>query len=425
MILDKATDDGVPFLTCQKEMLGFTHNDLVVKLFESWNFPADLLRFITNLYNPRVLDDGYVMENPLAVLVNVSEVIAKSLQIGREADCCVHPVPNLVLEKFALPYGVQEQFVTSVYDEMNKFNSFLRIDPRSYPMPHQVIHDASRVRLLALSFTDEKFSPVSQYLRSQQYSVTASNGRNIAENECAKNHAVVICDAADESVDAIRRLSEGRVLAYMTDGAHAGDDVAETLPARMILFSQQGGMITEQFSKTSLVSSYPVDLRNIDLVLANLLLDHPMESVNNEIGSLRRVAGFTLDGRKMDTLRVVLAHSDKLIAGRLIGYCKSLNMHGIETAVDGPAAYALAKANRHEIDLFIIELNIPGITCSELIVKLRNLPGHKRAEYMVVIRSATREELLSIITAGVKDFIPEAVVIEEFETRLKKMGVLS
>lgn len=424
--LEKTTDEGVPFISFEFDKLGLSHNDLVARLFAKWQFPEGLVRFITNLYNPQVLTEEFAAENPLPVFVNAAEVFAKSLQIGREVDCCVHPVPNWLLKKIGCAYGLQRSFVDEVYNEMNMFNSFLNIDNRAFPVSHDIIENAERVKLLSLTFTGELYNPIVEYLRSQNYTVTFSNDVASAEEACLQNNAVVVCDAGDAVEAQVKDLAARHVLPFKNEPAAPTDanTAVETVPARLLVFDHDGNLKAGDFDVPAIVSNYPVDLRNVDLVLANLLLETPMTEITNQIGSLRRVQGQTLDGEDSQAVQVLIVHSNKALRDRLAQDFKDFGIADVELTNDGPTAVNLARTRADEIDLFVIDMNVPRIKCPDLIERIKMLPGHKRARFLVTFVSATREDLLPIARLGVKNFIAEDSGLKEFADKLKEMGIL-
>ena len=81
----------------------------------------------------RGLTSSSIEENPLASIVFISDIIAKSLLIGKEADCAVHPVANDVLKKICMPTGLFDEFLEHLYFELNKFNEIIKIDNRKFP----------------------------------------------------------------------------------------------------------------------------------------------------------------------------------------------------------------------------------------------------------------------------------------------------
>jgi HD-like signal output (HDOD) protein len=170
-ILEKTTDEGLRFIECEEEILGFNHNELMAELFAEWKFPDSLCHEITYLCRSIQLTKEFLTSHPVAAIVSVADIIAKSFQLGRSADSCIESISTEIMKKLRYPYGISQPFIEKVYAELNIFNQILSIDNRVFPLKIEQIKEAVSIHLMMYSFTGEVFLPVFEYLRTQGYQI--------------------------------------------------------------------------------------------------------------------------------------------------------------------------------------------------------------------------------------------------------------
>ncbi len=417
-MLDTTTTDGVRFSDCQMEKVGFTHNQLVARMLSAWNFPEEFVADIEYFCMASILNEKALAERPTAVIVTVADIIAKSLVIGREADCCVDPIPAGVLERLGMPYGLLKEFVASVFDEINVFNGILHIDKNLFPIVNDSIIDAPTVQLLCYSFSSEQYNPVITYLQSHRYSVTLAKSLDDFYHSEKKFHLYVLTDASNAVIGDIGQLASLKTMLYAKD-----KEEAVLHDAKMMLFDTKKEIDTTLLGENSVVSCFPVDLRAIDMVLACMIYDQPLISPHNKFGAFKPMRTITVGGAPVDMRTILIVNDHSSFQKQCTQVVASAPTYRVEIANDGLKAQNLAKTATREIALVIIDVHIPIVSCAEVVKSIKMLPGHKRAKYLITFESAEKSELLPLVSLGVTSFIREKITDQDLG--LKIMGLLN
>ncbi len=419
-LIERATADGARFIDCQKSIIGFDHNDLMTQLFRDWNFPVSICEDSAFFCKPETLTADFLADRPLPVIVNIADIIAKSLQIGREADCCVYSVPAEIFTKLRMHYGVQKSFIESVYASVNLFNASLKMDPRCYPVKSRNSDYTGKINLLCVSFNNEPFSPVVEYLKVQGYNVTVATDLDTLATEAPNHHAFLFTDANTAVMGDVGRLSEES--GGMPFSAGTGlDATGQKTKAKMLVFDQKNDIDTSISKENMIVSKYPVDLRNIDLVLGGLLSDTLPESPLNTAGTLKPVkSGKVVIGR-LETNPVLIVHSSKEVRSALVQLTQRDGI-SIEETSDGSVAINLARTMKQELRLLIIGLPIANGPAEEVIKTIMSLPFHRRLKVIVVMKAMPEKRIIvALIQLGVRHFIIELELLEKIPVALQEL----
>lgn len=126
--LQSTMQKGVSFLKESKARWGMTHNDVVIRLFDAWNLPEEVKYVIKSFDNY----ENYENEtNPALVqlvrIVGVSQIMAKSINLGRECDEFVSMIPNEIMKEIKIPIELNTNFFDRIIAEMNMFATYLKL----------------------------------------------------------------------------------------------------------------------------------------------------------------------------------------------------------------------------------------------------------------------------------------------------------
>ncbi len=86
-------------------------------------------------------------------------------------------------------------------------------------------------------------------------------------------------------------------------------------------------------------------------------------------------------------------------------------------ARDGQAA--IEAATLSTFDLIISDWHMPKLDGLELFRKIKELPSTKSTKFLFVTSSNQKEEVLSAVTAGVRDYLCKPFSAEALEDKLK------
>lgn len=426
-ILQKTTSEGVPFQTCHEQILGFSQSDLMAELFAKWNFPDSIVQNVAYFGRHDMFSEQFLKERPLASIVNIAETIAKSLQVGREADCCVSGIPGAAFDSLRMHYGLSQGFVEGIYNEMNIYNQFLKIDNRTFPLTYTHIKDADKVKIMCYSFTSEPFNPVVEYLRNQHYNVVVSKDRKDLDENGAAFHAIIVTDGNGAVFGDLEQISNLSMQLFAPEKGVKQPDAAFELPeltnAKMIIFDAQRDIASPFANKSAIVSRYPVDLRNVDFVLAALLRNFPIESPLNTMGALKPIHKISVSGEAKDVRRILICHEKSEVKKLIRQAVEKYSSVVIEESDDGQKAFNRARTMKEELFLVIVHLRIPVLDCPEMIRGIRELPHHKRAKFFVCFDNTQKEQLVPLVRVGVRDFVKESELDEQLRVKLDGLGL--
>jgi HD-like signal output (HDOD) protein len=421
LLLDKTTSEGIRFLHLQKELLGFNHNDLMEQLFQEWKFPDTFCSDIMYFGSPQTVTREFLLKRPLPAIIGIAETIAKSYQIGQEADCCVDAIGNDTFEALRMPFGVQMAFLDKIYNDMNMFNSLLKISKGTFPQSKKLIKNANKINLLCYSFNKEVFSPVVEYLRVQGYTINYTTDIKDFAIKGSQFHAFLLTDGHGAVIGDIKEIANQPGMPFSgEDTTNESETTTSSGAARskVIVFDAKNELSNPFPANNVVTSRYPVDLRNIDIVLSCLLLEQNQDLPLNIYGSFKPIKNVAGDGTKKK-IKVLLAHSKTEIRTKIANALANQNTLSIEPTDDGFKAMNLAKTSKEELALVIIQLNISVTSCKEVITQIMTLPNHKRAKYILCIdETTTKEQLVPLVQLGIRNFIKESMTLQEIESKV-------
>jgi HD-like signal output (HDOD) protein/DNA-binding NarL/FixJ family response regulator len=423
-VLETSTDEGMRFIESENELMGFNHNELMGQLFTEWNFPEALCNDVQFMGRSGSLTKNFMSEHPLAGIVSVADIISKSYQLGRSVDCCIESVPNDIFENLRYPYGIQQAFLEKLYTELNMYNQILNIDKRVFPLVYDQIKDASSIRLLFYSFTGELFIPAFEFLKTQGYQVVLCRDLDELTEKISTFHAVVLTGASNENVSDITKLAALKTTPYLTSNTTSANDNPHSADstARMLLFSTDDKII-ELSTIPGIVTSRPsLDLRTIDIALRCLLFDLSTDQMLNTNGTLSYKKNADSMKSNFDKKRILIGHVKSEIRSKIRNQFDEKNDCIIEESNEGPKLVNLAKTLTTELHLVIIDLNIPFLSCLEVIKSIMTLPYHRRAKFVVMVQNAEKEQLIPLVKLGIRDFISEDASAEEIAKKIGELG---
>jgi len=84
---------------------------------------------------------------------------------------------------------------------------------------------------------------------------------------------------------------------------------------------------------------------------------------------------------------------------------------------------ALQITNQHKIDLFILDIDMPGMNGFELCQRIRALPDHKTTPIIFLTATSGRDRILQSMRLGVRDFIVKPAYNETLLAKTDKFLV--
>ncbi len=175
----KSSGAGRPALSCEADLLGFDHNDLVEKLFEQWRIPGNLGFAIKNRF--KFLEMGGKIDpamGQLTRLLGMSALLAKAAHLGRSCDAFLHPIPLEMLKGLKIGTDLNTGFLDDVYPLLDQYCTLLSMEKRVSAKPL----DGRPVRLGLCDTVKSHFEPHIFYLRARGYGLTSMGAAENPDN---------------------------------------------------------------------------------------------------------------------------------------------------------------------------------------------------------------------------------------------------
>ncbi len=141
-----AQEEKKVYVEAEKEVLSVSHADVGYYLTKEWNYPASIctpikfhheflmlysnenidknynIKSITNNKNKLYYSKNYVIET---AIINLSDILAKSLGIGFSGSIYVDEIKNEIMEVLSIDLAFLKKIIEEIYyfkDELNVFN---------------------------------------------------------------------------------------------------------------------------------------------------------------------------------------------------------------------------------------------------------------------------------------------------------------
>lgn len=247
-LLQKSTSQGLPFSYLQKNELKLTHNDLMARLSDSWGFSREFTEGFKAL-DEMVPTMELLKHSPLAAITLVADSIALSLGIGKAADCGVYPIPKELLNTIGLKGDLNAAFIDRIYREVNMYNSMLDIESCTFPTNKRIMEENDQITIINYINERRTWNPLQEYLKEQGYCLinVYSEEELIYSLKTEENPLFYFPEVTNEDI---------QILIDCKDLGYKG-----------IVFDPLHLMPQGYEARGVVVGNYPIDMRNIDMVI--------------------------------------------------------------------------------------------------------------------------------------------------------------
>jgi HD-like signal output (HDOD) protein len=411
-ILDQSISEGKQFIAVEAQKIGITHNHLMKNLFSEWNFPQTLVAAVPFFNRTDIFKKESLIKVPLAVIITFAEQIARNLGIGSDADHFAQPVPSEILHMMKLPYGLQKSTIENVFTSINTYNQVLNIDNRIYPAEPPEGYISPKIQFCTL--TEDLYNPVFDYCSYHHYTIASAHPQSDFLEKLIGQDILILNGVTQEHRELISKLSTLRLPAPENNDnkQEANGNNPRTVPVKMILFSSDTRLNPDQFnSETAILLSYPVDLRTIDGIISCYINDvSPLEFVNNKSTNV------PTNGEPEKIVDIGILHSNQQYRTRL---CKVLEkIAGIKITEFDPSN-ASSKLNQIAEGAFkSIYLEFSSLAQVTETFNLFQQKSPLKPTFVIIFKTVTKEDILSLINIGITHFISENDEDESIEKRI-------
>ncbi len=260
--MEIATKTGTSFIQAEKDLMGITHNDLAARLFEAWNIPRNIGESVKYQMEFSIFKSDADQElTRLVRIVGVANVLAKTMDIGKECDQWIQAVPNDIMEELRYPAGFRGAFFDEVYAGITMYSRFLGLDPRAFPEPKSLQDDKARYKIMIVNKAKRLFEPHMLYVNN--LGCPTIKETPLSEITNAEELPVLIIMNADE------KTVVNDLVPYLPN-AKAGP--VQHKPVQVLLFHDADGEVAGLPEHPSIKRlSKILDLRQIDFAVETLL----------------------------------------------------------------------------------------------------------------------------------------------------------
>ncbi len=117
-------------------------------------------------------------------------------------------------------------------------------------------------------------------------------------------------------------------------------------------------------------------------------------------------------------MRIVCVDDDPIFLAIVTEYLRALDMEVVATFGDPQQALREAEAGRIATDLFLLDLEMPGMTGAQLCAGLRATADHKATPIIMISSVTERDRVKAALEAGAHDFLHKPLESVELGARL-------
>jgi HD-like signal output (HDOD) protein/DNA-binding response OmpR family regulator len=358
-LVDKSTENGLPFSQYQLENYKISHFDLSARLFEKWNLSESFVDAAKALNNP-VISAAELETSPLALIIKVADTIAHSLAIGRAADSCVYAIDQDLLRSLGLGFGLSGNEVDNIKRSVDMYSEIITKDGGAKPAGRSILKHSDEIALFCFNPGTHGINPVIEYLKRQGYQWKEFKEEEQLLEALAENGQAVV------------------VIPYFTEAQK--DLIAKCKEYRLLIFDDLDILQGDSGESSHIITRFPVDLRNTDMAIHALSLGHFDKGKLASSKALMPLGILAENSKKNGLIAISSTQFGKAIQDYMI---KNLGYDTVEVVDEGSKAVNMANTAPHEVDIFILDHALPGIDTMEVIKSVRLQSRHKRCLYVV------------------------------------------
>jgi HD-like signal output (HDOD) protein/CheY-like chemotaxis protein len=271
-VLEETTDKGQQFIVSEKAVLGVTHNDMIAELFAKWKLPESVTDGIVHQYQFHEYKDA--LDTPskkLSLCVGLSDVLAKTVSLGRECDQYIIPVENWVFEQVKMPGGFTKNLLEDVANQMKLYQEFLKIDKnKNTGKTEDAGADAfalEKIRIGMVNCAKDIFVPPLMYLQKEGYTVTPMRPDSLKTHDGTMN---LICLWADNelSAETIKRFGQ---TAKFSDAPQQSGKPSGNTPVLVFIDEKSFTLTQQEDLKNISFMSKSFDVRQLDANIPGII----------------------------------------------------------------------------------------------------------------------------------------------------------
>ena len=203
-ILQISTNYGMRFYDAEIEMLSVSHNDIVRRLFHSWNLPQQINDAVVNHYTViHSSMESVAPEDALTIIVSLSNNLAKAFMLGSSCDQFVVPIGNRFLSAVKLMLGLPDDFYQDVVRRLVEYGDLLKIEGDHIQSHTSKVAKSSKLTIGVMKCSGSLLYPIENYLMLRGHDIVPIAMEESAEEYAEKLDVLCVFSDASTSRDVI------------------------------------------------------------------------------------------------------------------------------------------------------------------------------------------------------------------------------
>lgn len=120
-VISQTTQKNTLFYQAEKDLLGYNHAEIGAEVAERWNLPKVIVSVLRSHHEPFSLEGE---ERHLAIVVNFSDILARSLALGHPGDDQIPDLKPEIWEFMGLTWDEVETLMRKVEQELRRTEDF-------------------------------------------------------------------------------------------------------------------------------------------------------------------------------------------------------------------------------------------------------------------------------------------------------------
>jgi hypothetical protein len=271
-ILEDTTNSGGLFIEREKMLLGIHHNDVVGELFTKWKLPDFVREGIVRQYDAESFKDAIdTPEKRYAVCVAMANILAKTVSLGRECDQYVTPLPGQFFSFAKMPTGFTKSFLDEVYNEMNVYREFLKLDIPDASGKSEGVVISDKTRIGVVNLASDVFIPPLLFYQKEGFNISLMETGGDCQRYNSSFDIIHIWAGAQTTPDQVRAFT--KIVKYVETNPEPPQGPPTFTPVLVLLPAENAAAFRGGAAGQNISCAYNrLDVRQLDKFASTILL---------------------------------------------------------------------------------------------------------------------------------------------------------
>lgn len=268
-ILQISTNYGMRFYDAELEIISISHNDIVRRLFHSWNLPKQICDAVVNHYI--IMHSAMESTNrvdALTIVVSLANNLAKSFMLGSSCDQYVVPIANKFLSAIRLTLGLPDDFHQDIIKRLVEYEDLLKVKGDYIQTHMSKVGKRQQLAIGIMNCSGNLCNPIEYYLMLRGHElIPIQNNRPLEEYRKRCDLVCVFTNVSTtrEMVTPLLEIEKKR-----SDDADGGNVTENVKVPVLVLINKQSPCTSVVTLKGVSLLPEAIDLRMFDVHIADV-----------------------------------------------------------------------------------------------------------------------------------------------------------